>query len=446
MAAGQRPYNKPSLAALSSVDFNDVTAGRDIIFYISEKIPSDSKIIANEQQAAEAAKKYADKYRSRYGLLKLLGMPQGVPLESVYTPVRFQDRLSIRQFESSEGLEEIYRDSQKRRFRVSECRSQDGITVANNNQYLMVLGYPGSGKSTFLRRMGLEAFKGEKGRFQHNCIPVLLELKQFNTEKVDLISAIAEEFKHFGFPLSLEFATKVLEAGKLLVLLDGLDEVPNEFTNSVSNAIDNLVTQYGQNRFIVSCRISAYCSNLKHDFQVIELADFDDDQIEQFITNWFSSELDIQKKTAEKCWSTLNQENNKAAKELAQTPLLLIFLCLVYSRKSNFPPTRSRLYNKALDILLEEWAAEKRIQQEEIYQGLHTDLEKGMLAEIAYEGFVNDQLFFDKRKIVDRIKDFLADTVDNPKYLDGQKILNAIVAQQGIFPSHSTRIFNCSIH
>jgi hypothetical protein len=48
------------------------------------------------------------------------------------------------------------------------------------------------------------------------------------------------------------------------------------------------------------------------------------------------------------------------------------FLCLVYSRKLNFPPTRSRLYNKALDILLEEWAAEKRVQQEEIYQGLHT--------------------------------------------------------------------------
>ena len=96
----------------------------------------------------------------------------------------------------------------------------------------------------------------------------------------------------------------------------------------------------------------------------------------KFIYNWFSSELDIQSQTAEKCWETLNQENNQAAKELAQTPLLLTFLCLVYSRKQSFPPNRSRLYNKALDILLEEWAAEKRVQQEEIYQGLHTDLEK----------------------------------------------------------------------
>ncbi|MGL6338239.1 MAG: hypothetical protein ACRC80_03765 [Waterburya sp.] len=46
------------------------------------------------KQAAEAAKIYAQKYQSRYGLLSLLGMPQGVSLESVYTPVRFLNELS----------------------------------------------------------------------------------------------------------------------------------------------------------------------------------------------------------------------------------------------------------------------------------------------------------------------------------------------------------------
>ena len=371
--------------------------------------------LKDKKQVAEAAKKYTEKYRSRYGLLKLLGMPQGVSLETVYTPVRFLDKLSIRQFESVASLEKVYRDSEKRKFQKGKCRSEDGITVANETQYLMVLGNPGAGKSTFLRRMGLEALKEKERRVQHDCIPVMLELKQFNTENVDLIAAIAEELKHFGFLPSQEFATKLLEEGKLLILLDGLDEVPKDFTNKVMDEIDNLVTHYEKNRFIASCRIAAYRSNFKHDFQVIELADFEDKQIEQFIDNWFNSELDKQSQTAEKCWETLNSDNNKAAKELAQTPLLLTFLCLVYSRKLNFPPNRSRLYNKALDILLEEWTAEKRVQQEEIYQGLHTDLEKVMLAEIAHEGFNKDELFFQEQKLVDSIRDFLADTVDNPK-------------------------------
>ncbi len=360
-------------------------------------------VLKDKNQSRKAAETYVDKYRNRYGLLKLLGMKRGVSLESIYTPVRFLSELSIRQFESIEGLEEIYRVKQKRGLQYGECRSEDGLSVGTdkNNPYLMVLGGPGSGKSTYLRRLGLEAFRGETGKFQENIIPVLLELKNFNSADVDLIGALAEELKNFGFPPSKEFTEKLLKDDKvkLLILLDGLDEVPNEFTNAVMNAIDNLVTQYSQNQFVASCRIAAYRSNLRNDFQVIELADFDDSQIEQFIKNWFNLPLDRQAKTAEKCWETLTADRNKAAKELAQTPLLLTFLCMVYDRKQSFPPTRSRLYNKALDILLEEWAAEKRLQREVIHEGLHIDLEKEMLAEIAYKNFVDDQLFFEELKL-----------------------------------------------
>ncbi|MDJ0635351.1 MAG: NACHT domain-containing protein [Xenococcaceae cyanobacterium MO_188.B29] len=398
------------------------------------------KSFKNKIKIKKASENYAKKYRSRYGSLKVLGMSKGLRLESVYTPLHFKKDVNIGEFGTVTLLEDRYRDSQELGLSMNNCRSENGMTIANDNQYLMVLGTPGSGKSTFLRRIGLEAFKGEQGELSHNCIPVLLEFKQINTENIDLIEAIAEEFTHFGFPSSKEFATKLLEQGKLLILLDGLDEVRKCFTNAVMNEIDDLVTLYEQNRFIVSCRIAEYRSNFKHDFQVIELADFDDKQIEQFIKNWFISEP----KTAEKCWETLNQDNNKAAKELAQTPLLLTFLCLVYSRNLNFPIKRSRLYNKALDILLEEWAAEKRVLQEDIYKGLHTDLEKAMLAEIAYEGFNKDELFFQRQHLVERIQDFLADTVDNPQFIDGKKILKAIAAQQGILVKRAENIYSFS--
>lgn len=131
-----------------------------------------------------------------------------------------------------------------------------------------------------------------------------------------------------------------------MVLLDGLDEVPNQFTNSVMDASDKLVTRYEDNRF--------------------------------------------------------------------------------------------------LDILLEEWAAEKRLNQEPIHEGLHTDLEKMMLAEIAHKGFKDDQLFFSEQQIIKSITDFLADSVDNPKYLDGKNILNAIAAQQGILVQRAEDVYSFS--
>ena len=402
-------------------------------------------LVINElfQVDTAALKKYTDKYQSRYGLLKLLGMPQAVQLEKVYTNVRFLDDLSIRRFKSIEAMEKVYREGDQRQFQSGRQRStQDGITVANEYQYLMVLGGPGAGKSTFLRRLGLEALKGNKSRFKHQCIPVMLELKQF-AGKVNLIQAIAREFEDFGFPPSEKFVTQALKKGKLLLLLDGLDEVPKDRFNAVIDAIQKFAVRYEQNRFVASCRAAAYRSGFQR-FRDIELADFNDDQIQQFIGNWFSSELDKQSGTAEKCWEVLDQPANKAAKELAQTPLLLTFICLVYNRTQRLPTNRSKLYDKALDILLEEWAAEKRVQQDEIYQGLNIDLEKVLLSEIAYQGFVEDQLFFQQRQLIDSIKWFLADTVDNPKYLDGTAVLDAIAVQQGILVERAEDVFSFS--
>ncbi len=416
----------------------------NIVFDIAKKVGgSVFEVVKDKRQAAQAAKTYADKYKNRYGVLKLLGMSEGVSLESVYTPVRFLDDLSIRRFESIEALEDDYRQSEKRRFKMGKRISQNGIIVASDNPLLMVLGSPGAGKSTFLRRVGLEAFKGEKGKFKHSCVPVFLELKRFNTEQVNLIDDIVKEFENFGFPSSKEFAIKALEEGKLLVLLDGLDEVPKDNRNEVIESIEALVIKYDKNRFITSCRTAAYPSGFTN-FRDIELADFDDNQIKYFINNWFQSDLDKQLKTADKCWELLDDSTNKAAKELAHTPLLLTFLCLVYNRKQSFPNNRSRLYNKALDILLEEWAAEKRIKQKEVYEGLNTDLEKVLLAQVAYDNFAEDRLFFPEQQLVTRIKDFLADTVDNPKYLDGKAVLKTIAIEQGILVERAEEIYSFS--
>jgi predicted NACHT family NTPase len=415
-----------------------------IVFDIARKVGgSFAQTVGDRRQAAQALKLYKDKFYSRYGTLKLLGMQKSVDLENIYTRVQFLDELSIRQFQNLETLEKVYRDRKQRRFQTQSSIKLDDATVANENQYLMVLGGPGSGKSTYLRRVGLEALKGELGSYRYRCIPVMLELKRFTSEKIDLIKVITSELTNFGFPDSSEFAIHALEKGKVLILLDGLDEVPKQYLNNVTDAINNFITRYDLNRYISSCRIAAYQSAWNR-FRDIELADFNNEQIQEFIHNWFSSELDKESKTATRCWEILNEPGNAAAKELSQTPLLLTFLCLVYDRTQSFPSNRASLYRKALDILLEEWAAEKRIIPGEIYQGLNTDLEKVLLSEIAYSGFAHDQLFFTQHELVDQIKQFLADTVDRPKYLDGKTVLDAIVAQQGILVERAEDIYSFS--
>ena len=96
------------------------------------------------------------------------------------------------------------------------------------------------------------------------------------------------------------------------------------------------------------------------------MADFDDSQIQTYIKNWFDStpdryrrQLHDDMKTAKRCWEMLNASEHLATKELARNPLLLTLLCAVYDRSQTLSRNRASLYEKALNVFLEEWAAEK---------------------------------------------------------------------------------------
>jgi GTPase SAR1 family protein len=412
-----------------------------LVEQLISKIRNDN--IPDKLSFLKSIKKYVEKYKNLYGRLKLLGMHNFIELESVYTDVRFLDNDDIHRFTSLQNLEKAYQEQHKRRFNSKSTQKQNGVEIANQEQFLMVLGAPGAGKSTFLRRIGLESLKKNKSTFKHQCIPILIELKSADKNAISLIKLIINCFDDSGFPASEDFIKKALDQGRLLILLDGLDEVPALNRRKVVNEVINFVRTYQKNRYIFSCRTAAYRQEFSG-FTNVTMAEFEDDQIQQFIYNWFQSEVDRQANTAERCWEILQQTEQIGAKELAHTPLLLTFLCLVYGRAQNFPINRSILYGKALRILMEEWAAEKRILQDAIYQGLSTELEEILLSEIAVAGFKNGQIFFSKSYLIEKIKVFLANNLNASKELDGEAVLNAIVIQQGILVEQADNAYSFS--
>lgn len=389
-----------------------------------------------------ASAQYTNNYTERHGTLKVLGMREPIELESVYTTVQLLSDPG-EHLESLADQEARFRRGKQRQSSALNGETTTGLAIAQAYQYLMVLGTPGSGKSTLLKRVGIEALKGKKGQFDHGCIPVFIELKRFNSSELELEVFISREFEISGFPDATSFTQRALEQGKFLLLLDGLDEVPQEQLNRVIAQIQDFVDHYAQNRFMISCRTGAIRGSLPR-FVDVAIADFDDAQVEQFIHNWFHTEADQEAQTADRCWAALNKPQNAAARELAHTPLLLTFLCRVFDRSQQFPSNRSILYRKALRILLEEWASEKRIARDEIYQGLHTEAEEVLLSEIAYQGFIQERFFFAKRDLVETIKTFLTGNLKAPQSLDGEAILDAIVVQQGILVKRAEDVYSFS--
>ena len=395
-----------------------------------------------EAKIANACHKYDKEYRERHGEIKAYctGMREPIPLDEVYVEVQFLDQHTPSRYESAEDAEQAFRARHRRHFDSSSDERQNGIQVANDKQYLMLLGGPGVGKSTFLRKVGLETLKGKKGNFEHKCIPVFLELKRFREDLIAIEALIAREFEICGFPHPEQMANAALKSGKLLILFDGLDEVPAPNVDNVIDKIEDFVDQYSQNRFIASCRIAAYTGGFRR-FAEVEMADFDDTQIEAYIERWFNStpdqyrhHLDKEMQTAEKCWETLNTGKHSATKELARNPLLLTLLCMVYDNSQNFPRNRAALYEKALSIFLEEWAAEKRVKRgASVTQYLDIADEKRMLSEIAARNFEDDRFFFSEDELVTQIREFGAGNANTPETFNAPKILDTILIDQGLF-------------
>jgi predicted NACHT family NTPase len=314
------------------------------------------------------------------------------------------------------------------------------LEVANdeNYQFLNVLGSPGAGKSTFLRYIGWMALQrdrlGAAAQGEHapatlpyrfNLLPVLLELRSAREASPDFEALIDDELQRGGFPVN--FGRAALQAGGLLVLLDGLDEVPVDNLRGVRDLVD----RYPACRYITSCRTAFYEDYFPR-FADALLTDFTDDQILNFIENWFHSERDRELGVAATLWGLLKGPDHRATRELARTPLLATFLCLVYDDRQRLPANRAELYGDALRILLERWAASKRVHGEPVFPGLSTKRELLMLEAIAGPAYERDQYFFTTQELAAAIELFLQGDRDHPGEIDGSHVLEEIERKQGL--------------
>jgi predicted NACHT family NTPase len=384
---------------------------------------------------------YLQRYIERYGQIRLLGMSQPMLLKEIYTDVQMVDPAFLRKWRSLEDLETAFRRSSRRNFLPKDISPKDGMELANMTQFLNVLGQPGAGKSTFLRKVGLEALlPPEKRKFSHCCVPVYVELKRCKAQHVRLAEIIQQEFSSFGFPTG--FSELALRHGKLLVLLDGLDEVPTDNLDDVVEDIREFVDTNSSNRFITSCRTAFYKTWFTR-FTDVVLADFKEDQIQAFLRNWFRSPMDLERKTAEKFWDMLKRPENHATLELAGRPLLLTFICLFHDETLSLPANRSDLYEGAFRILLEKWAAEKRIRNDPICHGLTTKWEIILLEQIAGPAFEEKKVFFTENELTNIIDRFLLKDLNAPD-VEGRDVMEAIEIQQGLLVKRAQNIYSFS--
>ncbi|MEW2403465.1 NACHT domain-containing protein [Streptomyces sp. NPDC046862] len=230
---------------------------------------------------------------------------------------------------------------------------------------VLLVGAAGSGKTTFLQRLALAAARRELPPHLaelNECLPLLLQLREL-LKRGDLpdprgfLAAVAKPL--VTHPDAVGWVDRQLEAGRVLLMIDGLDEVPRSDRDRARKWLSDLIDAYPQNRFIVTSRPAAVPRGWlrQHGFAELETQPMSAADISRLVEGWFdamSEAHDHELVNWARAAVVQQLRDNPDLAELATSPLMCTLICALSLRGSHrVPRSRAELYGTALKVFLE---------------------------------------------------------------------------------------------
>lgn len=278
-----------------------------------------------------------------------------VDLENIFVPLQF--------YSNNEDEEDT--KNKKRSILINE--------ILGGSLRAAILAKPGGGKSTLIRRMALayaypeRRLRVDDGLPDRDWFPVYIRCRDLENnatksimEIISLIVQRAEIIKYVNsFKILIENA---LQDGRILLLIDGLDEISNEKHRiCFANQLRTFVATYPNVHLIITSRetgfravtgtIATYC---KQYF----IGGLKEEQIRLLSLKWHQAILGDSRQVeadSNKLCDTILRDKRILA--LAENPLLLTTLLFVKRCVGYLPTKRCRLYEEMIKLLLVTWNA-----------------------------------------------------------------------------------------
>lgn len=270
------------------------------------------------------------------------------------------------------------------------------LDILNSHPRAVVLGGPGSGKSTVLRvlALGLCEPDSEFNKTWHHTqlLPIYIELRKLTPllrERADkgrpaalnadgIRDALLDYVQQRVFRNSKRLGANLnqwLNQRGALWLLDGLDEVPDDWRDGVRDAISLLIEMFTNCRYVIACRIKTYeasdrlATRDRPDPAEFEVQAFSATRQNQAVIRYYD-EMQLRRAMDEhavdqyKKSLTDELQDKPYLRDMAATPLLMGVIAQVHYTEGQLPTGLCELLDRAIVFLLAEWE-EQRLREDE---------------------------------------------------------------------------------
>ncbi|MGW0902836.1 NACHT domain-containing protein [Streptomyces sp. NPDC002853] len=253
------------------------------------------------------------------------------------------------------------------------CRAEQALA---GRQRILLKGLAGSGKTTLLQWLAVSAARAELPEeltALRERVPFVLPLRTLARrgplpQPQDFLAAVGAPLADAQPP---GWADAVLQAGSALVLVDGVDEVPQEHRAATRQWLSDLLATYKDAAFVVTTRPSAVPDGwlAPLGFSELSVRPMSAADTGLFIGRWHAAAQHSVQDEAEHAHleqlEALLQVTVRAERDVAQlstTPLMCALICALHrERRGHLPHSRMELYEAALSMLLARRDRERSI-------------------------------------------------------------------------------------
>lgn len=371
-------------------------------------------------------------------------------------PKDLAERLGkVPRHEIGDKIQEDIDEQQLERLRTSYVNQspKPALEVITTPRYrlLVLTGDPGSGKSTLMRYL-LASIVEPPVAHQTNTplpwtlafkdtFPLLIELRDFHAlrqrgECDSFLEYVAFMGKTDQWHLDDHAVHYYLENGPSLVMFDGLDEIfEGADRERVMQEIAGFAQRYSRARIIVTSRPVGYKEQILRDagFVHFGIQDLTDQQIETFVSGWFTltfpQQLEHARQRIDRVLVSVKQ--SKPIRLLAGNPMLLTIMALL-AREEELPRERAKFYEKAVEVLCHHWDANRNLDlPQDRY--LNADDKKALLRRIAMHmqagttGLKGNIIH--EEDLVQEIQAFLTEEQWQPNLAEAKKAARRMIQQ-----------------